>query len=297
MEFRWGVAAGGYVWADDHRLRRRTAGRPVSDGRVLVPADLRGAEKRPGDEDFDFVATGTRGLASRWYYPLREASGLFRTLAETPPTEDGVRRFADRYGLLGPDVTDSPANPPGARIPEEARANREMVTDFHSVAESLDDWRFAITNLKAAVALFDDLPPGRTGPVAKELQVLVERRLEATGVVPRFRLDPAPVRHPPLHLAPLTLHAAMWLQLAQVASADQGMRQCGECGGWFVLDPDVNRVSRQYCSGPCRSRAYRARKARARELRAAKVPLRKIAAELESDLATVRGWVSSGGAK
>ena len=39
--------------------------------------------------------------APRRYEPLRDVTGLFRTFAEAAPTKNGVRAFANEFGLLG----------------------------------------------------------------------------------------------------------------------------------------------------------------------------------------------------
>ena len=37
-------------------------------------------------------------------------------------------------------------------------------------------------------------------------------------------------------------------------------RGCETCGGFFELDPSINRTSRLYCDDACRVKAYRDRK-------------------------------------
>jgi hypothetical protein len=77
ITFTWHVPDGGFLWVD--ATTRATEGRPA---RVLVE--------------------GTSGfIACRRYDPLTEHPALFRTFAETPPTEEGILAFANRWGGAG----------------------------------------------------------------------------------------------------------------------------------------------------------------------------------------------------
>ena len=80
-------------WARDDDLRLPTAIRVITDGQP---------------------ASGRSDMKS--YSPLRTCPGLFRTFAATPPSEDGILGFANRYGMLGGDLsrvlTEDLAGPP-----------------------------------------------------------------------------------------------------------------------------------------------------------------------------------------
>lgn len=288
-DFTWVVAENGYAWAEDYRSDRRGRdGRPVSGGRFLVPRDL--LDDVEGADGAGFVADD-REVAFRRYHPLDESSGLFREFARLPPTEPKIREFADRYGTLGANAGDTRPLESGADDSESEREGHEQIHRGLDVAQSFDRWSAAVAAMKRAVELLDNLPADRKGPVARELQELVQGRLTVTGVIPRFRLDPLPFRQPPLHLAPVNLLGAMWLQLARAVSGNKAFRECGRCGKPFELSPDRTRKSRKYCSERCRSRAYRVRIDAAQEMRRAGKTLGQIAAELGSDIPTVKGWV------
>jgi hypothetical protein len=77
---RWRVRAGGYAWESGHLCRDRE-GPPV---RVLVERTSRGAE--PEFSEYDPLSP--------------QHAALFRTFADTEPTEDGVSAFAAKYGPL-----------------------------------------------------------------------------------------------------------------------------------------------------------------------------------------------------
>jgi hypothetical protein len=84
----------------------------------------------------------------------------------------------------------------------------------------------------------------------------------------------------------------VWLQFATVVSENLVYGRCPECGTWFEVAPNAARSSRRFCSTGCRSKAYRERQDRARQLHTAGKTFEEIAAELESDAATVRKWVT-----
>jgi DNA-binding NarL/FixJ family response regulator len=57
------------------------------------------------------------------------------------------------------------------------------------------------------------------------------------------------------------------------------------------LSPEIARTSRLFCSESCRARAYRERKEKAVQLAAEGKTPKEIAAELDSDVKTVKGWI------
>jgi hypothetical protein len=78
---------------------------------------------------------------------------------------------------------------------------------------------------------------------------------------------------------------------AVAVGEDKDYARCPVCGRWFERSPGVNRAHKQYCSGACRVSATRQRQARALEMRAGGATAESIAAELETDLATVERWI------
>jgi hypothetical protein len=95
-----------------------------------------------------------------------------------------------------------------------------------------------------------------------------------------------------LDVLPDSLLPALWLQLALAIAGKKEYRRCSECGRPFELGPGGSRTSRLTCSAACRNRAYRERQERARQLHAAGKTFKQIAKELDSDLKTVKGWVT-----
>jgi hypothetical protein len=89
-----------------------------------------------------------------------------------------------------------------------------------------------------------------------------------------------------------TLAAAVWMQFSAAVGDDRSFGRCKECGKWFEFAPGIARSHRQYCSNRCRTRAFRERQVRARRMYTAGLSFEVIAAELESDITTVKQWIT-----
>jgi hypothetical protein len=89
-----------------------------------------------------------------------------------------------------------------------------------------------------------------------------------------------------------TLMSAVWLQFATVVSENLTFVRCRECDNWFEVAPNAARASRRFCSDGCRSKAYRKRQDVARQMHAAGKGFEEIAGELESDVPTVKKWIT-----
>jgi hypothetical protein len=117
------------------------------------------------------------------------------------------------------------------------------------------------------------------------------RQEGAAGLVAVADWDPKSGR-PSLRFVAPTLLTAIWVQLADAVSNDRTFGRCRECGRWFAVAPGAARGHRRTCSNACRSRSFRERQERARQLHAAQKSFEEIAKELDSDVATVRKWVT-----
>lgn len=273
--FSWKVAVQGYVWGDDY------SSPDIGDGQFV----RRGGQRvlRPVTWEF------------KTYQPLKEDSGLFRTFASTPLTEDGIREFADRYGHLGegaPEFWWSWSKDDEAVSDEEREENAQYV-DVVSVPQSFQEWEAAILRMRRAVEVWDQVRNTKTvnAKSINELQEIVDRQLDHVRVVTRFEIGPPRTHQPAMHVVPSTLAGAMWLQLVQAIVANKKFRACETCGRWFELSPATARKSKHYCDDACRSRAYRARKERARQLAAEGRKPKEIARELGSDVKTINNWL------
>lgn len=213
------------------------------------------------------------GLAStpRTIRPLEGAagSGLFRTFAGLPHTDDAVAGYATRFGTLG------------VRLIKAELPDGGLVT-----GEPVEDWQREQMNMAFAVALWDKLrvhdhegvrallpdhpvlpdPAWEQGDPLPAGWAMLGRYLSFSqlrgrgDVDPRLEMRPTKDRPLALQIVAGTQLGALWLQFAQAVDGDRDYRSCATCGQWFELDPAIARTNRRYCSDACRSKAYRTRK-------------------------------------
>jgi hypothetical protein len=152
--------------------------------------------------------------------------GLYRRLADCPPTESGALAFVSRYGFLRGGQSE-----PVEFICNEIRAVRGLLK-----LKDARDWKrlhlWSIDNPKIGV-LRRDLLAG----------------------------DP-----PQLFFRPVTLQDAIYLQFFEDLSTDANLRLCNRrgCGAWFKYGPGTDhRSTAQYCSPRChKSHTYAMQKER-----------------------------------
>jgi hypothetical protein len=104
-------------------------------------------------------------------------------------------------------------------------------------------------------------------------------------------------RRPVLSHQPQSLLGALWLQVAESINTGKRYRVCKTCDEWFELPLRGSRISREYCSDACRSKAYRGRQERAQALAAEGVEPKQIARQLDTTAAVVRKWLNFGKGK
>lgn len=151
--------------------------------------------------------------------------------------------------------------------------------------------RFVIANSDND-SLFAKFERGDTvGPGWHALQRLVNRQLESytceTRMIWDRRSNPARLR---MQLKPTSLLATFWLQFVSAIEGEYKYRQCDQCRGWFAPAQDT-RSDARFCKVACRLKAYRLRQNKARELSTEGKTLNQIAAALNSDIKTVKGWL------
>jgi hypothetical protein len=88
-----------------------------------------------------------------------------------------------------------------------------------------------------------------------------------------------------------SLRDALWTQFAQAICEGRKYVECEVCGKSMQISPDTHRTNRKLCSNACKTAAYRQRQRRAQELREKGWNVRRIASEVGSDVATVKGWL------
>jgi hypothetical protein len=154
--------------------------------------------------------------------------------------------------------------------------------------------REPIASAASDAALFGRFQPGDVLEPAKAyLQVELDLHLHHAADDVRVGMSwDARRSQPVIAYSCPTLLSAVWLQFATVVNENLAFGRCPECGQWFEVAPNAARSSRRFCSTGCRSKAYRERQDRARQLFTAGKTFEEIAAELESDAATVKKWVT-----
>jgi hypothetical protein len=167
LQFLWRVAEGGYSWVDS------------------LPGFEPHQQRQPYlTDDRPIGAAGFRVLR---YQPLAAFSGMFRVFADTQPSRDGIKAFADRFGPLGGDIAE--------RIPLYDQPHAGGVP--LGTGEPLSAWSDEILTMRYAIDIWE---AARTGDVAS-LECVINWKPDGSGVeiaghpgVPRGQLPEAPAR-------------------------------------------------------------------------------------------------------
>ena len=68
-----------------------------------------------------------------------------------------------------------------------------------------------------------------------------------------IRIEAVPLKLPTLHVVPMNLLGAMWLQVAGELTKGIQFRQCKWCPNWFPYGPGtVHKRNKEFCSDRCR---------------------------------------------
>jgi hypothetical protein len=121
----------------------------------------------------------------------------------------------------------------------------------------------------------------------------ISKGLDSCGY--RLRLVPDPSGNKTLdrfEVAPQNLLGALYLQLGQTIAGCREQRQCKECMKWFELVPQ-DKGRKEFCSDACKAKEYRERKKRAGELKDEGKTPKEIAEATNTDLKTIKKWVST----
>jgi hypothetical protein len=210
------------------------------------------------------------------YRPLSDSPALFKTFADLEPSEDGFRRFANRYGRLT------------AVPPQFALVNGQLVT-----GDCLSRFLAEHRALKQVVEILDALHTG-SGLRRSAAQIshkLIEQGLKGSyrglkdacetwvqGVINERLSGARPGEsgdyvmtvllrdargHLRLQQSTRSLPGVFWLQCARFAEGEQDFKQCKYCRDWFLVAPEGMGKRRQaiYCSAVCKVRQFRRKKA------------------------------------
>ena len=232
---------------------------------------------------------------ARQYQPMvREHAALFRTFTDLDFRDKGaILAFASTYGLLGADRQ------------EQGPLSNEL-GHHYAFGESHLTWAREICLMREALALTQRRPDAEQAQIdaryrhhgldpdrrhkenARRLDWLFNVHLQ--HVQPRMSFRPGlPTR---LSYSPLTLLAAMWLQLALAITDDKEFQACKFCRGLFEISTAQTgfRSHREFCSDSCKTKDYRKRKRTALRLLLEGRPLATVARDLETKPATIRRW-------
>lgn len=196
-------------------------------------------EDEPGKTSLTAKIPGWRlarkGGPLREYWPLDEHPGLFRRFANLPedlspedlsPEPKALLEFANEFGLLGTWAIST------GQMPD---------------SEDLIGWRDDIRSFRAMVGAIDD---GRVREACEAFR-------GNTGPRMTVRIEHAPFggRYPSLHVAPLTLVGALWLQVAGQLTQGLKFRKCKhkQCPTHFPVGARTRfRKTKVFCSDRCR---------------------------------------------
>lgn len=294
-DFVWKRARGGYAWKE------------VGAGLLLVPVAGKDAEQetyRLGD---------------------KSGTGLFLQFAGLEPTPAAFLSFANQFGMLGypvtVDYTDSDqvhyadfgsklkapfsySVPDLATLPMPAkfkatysfwkgdpppefdfmRRPLKLTGEFFSFKDGESDGRSWLHHF----TLINWLINARRGSTAEALES--QHRFPAEAALKDavgLMLDDGLAGR----VTPLSLLGSMWLQAALAGNKEY--RSCPVCRTPIEISRTGGaRTDAVFCSNPCKSKDYRQRQATARSLHNDGVPLRQIAKQIDTNLATVKKWLT-----
>jgi hypothetical protein len=148
LQFLCHVAKAGYTWVESH---------PVLGGSQQHASFL--TDGRP---------IGAAGLHVKEYQPLSAFSGLFRVFADTDPSKDGIKAFADRFGPLGSNIE--------RQIPLSDQPNGKGVP--LGTGEPLAAWSHEILTMRLAIDIWE---AARDGDVSRLERVILWKE-DGSGV-------------------------------------------------------------------------------------------------------------------
>jgi transposase-like protein len=225
----------------------------------------------------------TEALPDPWpnrsYRPMdRPNAGLFREFGELDYKDPAaILKFANKYGRLGLSV--------GLESGIELRDLNGQRRDHEGSVEPFLRWAEEIVLMREAIGLVGRrLDSGKARP----LEMLFQRNLSVNCSI-AF----GSTQEPRMEFKPLTLHSAMWLQLALALVGDKRYERCKFCGRVLEISTDDTgfRSHREFCTESCKTKDYRKRKRAALDLLDDGVPVRQIAERTKTKLPTVRAWL------
>ena len=205
----------------------------------------------------------------------RENATLFRRFAKLDPMDlNALREFARRYGWLGVE-----------RL-HQARRLRDG-SQHWADGEPYLVWIQEIEKMREAIWLWEH--PKSAEDEQKKWFWLLDTHLQRV----QGRMKAGKDSTPQLRIAPMTLLAAMWLQLALAIAGGKSYAKCKFCKKEIEISKAQSgfRADREFCSHSCKTKDYRKRKREAMRLATMGVSVAKIAKKLATNPATIRAWL------
>lgn len=287
-DFKWPVAPS-YAWQRWVDANGAPLEIPMAADDQLLGLDSEGSavltwsHALETEQQFGPVLSPVMANASelRHYQPMqREHAALFRVFAEVNfASQDAVMEFATRYGLLG-----LPLQTQSISFPQPTGHNG---VNF-AYGEAFLDWAAEICLMREGLRLVER---SRTPDNSRRLKWLFDRHLQ--HVQARLSFDGA--GKPRLLLEPLTLIAALWLQLALAVTGDKRFVTCKFCRGLFEISTALTgfRRHREFCSDSCKTMDYRKRKRAALEMLKSGAGPKQISEATGTNATTVRKWLGA----
>jgi hypothetical protein len=320
--FRWPVSAHGYDWYDRTVLELGRA----RDESPTLPV-LTDGQRHRSDKSAPYPPPEPPPGAAN-----RLPQDLFFTFAETPKTNEGIREFANRWGLLGVKV-------------KVVWPKSEGATDFFGGwAEQWHTWAMEIGEMGRAIAIWRALEPGMEdrlralfrwedhgGPARSgrwvytwhspdgssahwhPVEQAAGRAISANDIrtpgrillhwwvtrhlrdhtSPVLLLKPEPNKSV-IRIRPKNLLGAMWLQFARAIAGEVRHRACKVCGKYITISTEQGgaRADRVFCTAACRQRDHRRKVREAHAMKAAGKTVRQIAKHFDTEKATIEKWLT-----
>src|ERR1035441_8390476 len=286
-EFTWRVPKNGFRWctaSTEHSTPHRVLGARPTPGRFLVSA-IPDTHLQPGTE----------------YPPLLTHTGLFKQLADTPATEEGILQFANKYGHLG-GVASVPIAVPGEPDTSSGEPFEEWKVSILRLRDIVLTWEAAHEPNKEILSAYIRWEPGGVfyrsvgdatliasetaaelmarftpGDLVMPAMYIVQRRinerLSEYGVTPKLlwnRSEGGLV----LRLSAHSLIGAIWLQFAKAVEGNKEYKQCqnARCRRWIEVGGNrTARSDKKFCSPSCKSDAHRRKSEQASRMHQANV--------------------------
>ncbi len=188
-----------------------------------------GMHLEPGADDpyEPFRVVVPLGTAVLNYDPMAASTSAYVEFINTPPTEDGVVSFTNRFGMLR-----------------------------RGMPARVDQWLRDLDLMKSAIAEWD----GMGDDITNTYMAKLNNRWHDIHMTLRLGVDGGASKGPSLVFGPHDLLGAMWAQLSLAVVGLVAFKGCSQCGNVIEVKPGTNRPDRLYCGDACRMRAYRLRK-------------------------------------